>query len=308
MRQRDLGKTGLKVSVLGFGASPLGGEFGAIDEAEGIRAVHRSIDLGINFFDTAPFYGRTRSETVLGHALEGRRHEVVLATKVGRYGKTDFDFRPETILPGLDASLTRLKTDHVDVVYVHDIEFGDLDPILSDTIPALVKAKEQGKVRAIGVSGLPLAILEAAVQGCELDLILSYCHYHLADQTLMQALAPMVRQRGMGLVNAAPLAMGLLTQPGPPAWHPAPEALKSACRMAAHYCTDHGVDLADLALDFAIKSELIDSTVVGMSTVAEVERNVAAISTRADMSIYEALAKILAPVSGVTWPSGKSMS
>ncbi len=306
MRQRDLGQTGLKVSVLGFGASPLGGEFGAIDESEGIRSVHRAIDLGINFFDTAPFYGRTRSETVLGQALEGRRHEVVLATKVGRYGKTEFDFSPKTIIAGLEASLNRLKTDHVDVIYVHDIEFGDLALILNETIPALMKAKAQGKIGAVGVSGLPLAILQEAVLGADLDLILSYCHYHLADQSLMDNLAPLVRSKGMGLINAAPLAMGLLTQPGPPAWHPAPDAMKQACREAAEYCTQQGFDLADVALDFATRLDSVDSTVVGMSTVVEVDRNVAAIGISVDPMILVAIEEILAPVRGMTWSSGKA--
>ena len=305
MRQRDLGRTGLKVSILGYGASPLGGEFGDIDEQEGIHSVHRAIELGINFFDTAPFYGRTRSETVLGEALEGHRHEVVLATKVGRYGKTEFDFRPATIIPGLEASLRRLKTDYVDVVYVHDIEFGDLDLILNETIPALFQAKAQGKIRAVGVSGLPLQVLKDAVLGSELDLILSYCHYHLADQTLMEELAPLVRLRGMGLVNAAPLAMGLLTQPGPPAWHPSSDPLKNACRRAAEFCERNGIDLADLALDFATKSDLIDSTVVGMPTSSEVERNVAAVGLSVHASIIAEVNSILDPVRGLTWISGK---
>lgn len=305
MELRELGRTGLKVSVLGYGASPLGGEFGPIDEAEGIRSVHRALDLGINFFDTAPFYGRTRSETVLGQALEGRRDRVVLASKVGRYGKTEFDFRPETVLNGLDESLRRLRTDHIDVVYVHDIEFGEHEPIASETIPALERARQAGKVGAIGVSGLPLAVLRRMIEAVPLDLVLSYSHYHLADTRLVEELLPAVEARGIGLVNAAPLAMGLLTQPGPPDWHPAPDTLKQACRSAAEFCRGRGVDLADLALAFALQAPRVHSTVVGMPSVSQVERNVEASRRPADPTLLGEILEILRPVSGQTWPSGR---
>ncbi|MDX2035977.1 MAG: aldo/keto reductase [Isosphaeraceae bacterium] len=304
MELRPLGKTGIVVSRLGYGASPLGGEFGVIDEDEGIRSVHRAIDLGIRLFDVAPYYGRTRAETVLGRALAGRRDEVVLCSKVGRYGKDDFDFRPERILPGLEESLERLGTDHLDLVIVHDIEFRPLAPILEATIPALVRAREQGKVRAIGVSGLPLGVLERAVDGAELDFVLSYCRYTLQDRSLTDSLMPKVRRKGMGLLNAAPLAMGLLTQFDPPPWHPAPLAVVHACKAAARHCAERGADLADVALAFALANSEIDSTIVGMPTIAQVERNLKACLTPADPVLVAEIEEILAPVRGVSWPSG----
>src|SRR2546421_11501277 len=93
MRCRPLGRTGLEVSILGFGASPLGGVFGEIDESEAVRAVHAAIDLGVNLFDVSPYYGLTRAESVVGRALKQiPRHRFILATKVGRYGASDFDF------------------------------------------------------------------------------------------------------------------------------------------------------------------------------------------------------------------------
>ena len=150
-----MGRTGLEVSALGFGGSPLGGEFGPIDEAEGRRAVRHAVERGITYFDVAPYYGRTRAETVLGEALRGIRDRVVLATKVGRYGKSDFDFRPERVRTSLEESLVRLRTDVIDVVFVHDIEFGELGPILSETIPALERRGTRGRCGRSGSAASP---------------------------------------------------------------------------------------------------------------------------------------------------------
>ena len=305
MERRLLGKTGLEVSALGFGGAPLGGEYGRIDEEEGRRAVRHAIDRGISYFDIAPYYGRTRSETVLGEALRGIRDRVVLATKVGRYGKSDFDFRGERVRTSLEESLVRLQTDVIDVVFVHDIEFGELGEILSETIPALERAREQGKVRAIGVSGLPLPVLRRAVEGARLDVVLSYCHYHLADTTMEEGLAPSASERGVGLVNASPLAMGLLTDSGPPEWHPAPPTLKATCRRAAETCAREGADLAELALRFAIETPIVATTLVGMATVAQVDRNLEAIARPLDRSLLERVRAVLEPVKDMTWPSGR---
>ena len=305
MERRLLGRTGLEVSALGFGGSPLGGEFGPIDEGEGRRAVRHAFERGITYFDVAPYYGRTRAETLLGEALRGIRDRVVLATKVGRYGKSEFDFRPERVLTSLEESLVRLRTDVIDVVFVHDIEFGELGPLLSETIPALERARDQGKVRAIGVSGLPLPVLRRAVEGARLDVVLSYCHYHLADTTLEDGLAPHASERGVGVVNASPLAMGLLTQAGPPEWHPAPPALKAACRRAAEVCAREGADLAALALRFAIDTPIVATTLVGMPTVAQVDRNLEATARPIDRPLLERVRAVLEPVEGTTWPSGR---
>jgi L-galactose dehydrogenase len=304
VERRKLGRTGLEVSTLGYGASPLGNAFGPIDVAEGHRSVHRAIDLGINLFDTSPYYGKTLSETVLGEALAGRRDEILLCSKVGRYGVAEFNFTPKTILPGLEASLKRLKTDHLDLVIAHDIEFAPLGPILAESIPALLKAKEQGKVRAVGVSGLPLKCLHRAIEGAPLDFALSYCHYTLYDTTLEDDLGQIAAQRGIGLINAAPLGMGLLTEPGPPDWHPAPDALKRACLEAVALCETRRADIAALALAFSVAAPFVATTIVGMPTVAEVEANVRAATSPPDPGLLAEVQSILAPVSDMTWPSG----
>src|SRR5947207_4635822 len=124
MRTRELGRTGLRVTPLGFGAAPVGGHYGDADDAGQVAAVRHAIDCGINLIDTSPYYSETRSETLLGEALAGGyRDKVVLTTKAGRNGLADFDFSAAGMLRSLDASLKRLRTDHVDIWFVHDIEF-----------------------------------------------------------------------------------------------------------------------------------------------------------------------------------------
>ena len=185
MEYRKLGKTGLDVSILSFGASSLGSVFRPIDENEGIRAVHVALDMGVNLIDCSPFYGITAAETVLGKALRGvPRDKVVLATKVGRYGDDEFDFSAQRVKRSVDESLGRMGVDHIDVIQCHDIEYVSLDQIVDETIPALRQVQKSGKVGFVGITGFPLAIYPAIMDRIEVDTILSYAHYSMNDTTL----------------------------------------------------------------------------------------------------------------------------
>jgi L-galactose dehydrogenase len=306
MELRTLGKTGLRVSVVGFGAASLGNMYEPIDEAVGRAAVHRALDLGINLFDTSPYYGETLSETLLGKALAGgRRERVVLCTKVGRITKTRFDFSADFIARSLDDSLRRLQTDHLDVFHAHDIEFADdFERIFAETAGALERAKQQGKCRFIGMTGLPVRLLVQAIERCPLDVVLSYCHCNLLDSTMKTLLLPAAQRRGVGVFNASPLAMGLLRSQAAPAWHPAPPELHAAARRAAEVCTAAGVELADLAQQAVFHDAAVTTTFVGMARPEEVEASVRAVETPPDAGLLAAVQAVLAPVQNVTWPSG----
>jgi L-galactose dehydrogenase len=307
MNYRPLGRTGLKVSVLGFGGSSLGSVFREIDEREGIRTVHTAVEHGINFIDTSPFYGLTRAEAVLGKALrEIPRERYILATKVGRYGykERDFDFSAARVARSVDESLGRLGTDHVDFIQVHDMEFGSIHQIVAETLPALRRVQEAGKARFVGITCLPLRLLRAVVDRAEVDQVQSYCHYCLND-TSLAALLPHLRQRGVGVVNSAPLAMRLLCLEGPPAWHPAPRALRERCAQAARYCASRGGDLGRLALQFSVANPDIATTVVGTASAERIERNIREIDEPIDGELLAGVQRILEPVRDVTWPSGR---
>ena len=250
MEYRKLGRTDLNLSLVGFGGATLGGVFGNIDPADGIRAVHLAVDSGINFFDSSPYYGITVSETRLGEALAGRRERVVLATKCGRYGFDQFDFSAKRVTASIDESLRRLQTDYIDLFQVHDVEFGDVEQIIHETLPALRQLQKQGKARYIGITGYPPKLLRRMAEATPVDSILTYCHYNLINTDMDGVLTTFARDRGIGLINASGLCMGLLTEHGPPDWHPAPQQVRDAGKKAAEFCRAHGANISKLALRF----------------------------------------------------------
>ncbi|HVO99235.1 MAG TPA: aldo/keto reductase [Bryobacteraceae bacterium] len=305
MEYAQLGRTGLLVSKLGFGASPLGNEFGERDPVEGERAVHCAIDLGISYFDVAPYYGRTLAETRLGAALEGRRDKVVLATKCGRYDAGLFDFSPARIRTSIEESLRRLRTDYLDVFLAHDIEFVDPRQIVGEAIPTMRALQWEGKARAVGITGLQLKVMRRVAEAAPVDAILSYCRYNLLITDMDDLLTAFVGQHHIGLINASPLHMGMLTDSGPPAWHPAPAEVKEAARHVVDACRARGALASDLALQFCLQHPYAATTLAGMATVEQVRQNVRAASHRPDPDLLEEARRIAAPVFNRTWASGR---
>lgn len=305
MEYRTLGRTDLKVSALSLGGSSLGGHFREVDESVAIRTVHTAIDLGINFVDTSPFYGATRAETVLGKALRGvPRDKMLVATKVGRYGLDDFNFSAAHVTAGFEASLQRLQLDYVDLLQCHDIEFGSLDQVVNETLPALRKLQAAGKARWIGITGLPLAIFKNVAARAEIDTILSYCHYSLADTTLL-AILPMLTAKNIGVINASALAMGLLTDRGPPDWHPAPAKMKAICEEAAAHCRSRGTLIEKLAVQYSYAAPDVATTLVGTARPESITKNVEWIAEPIDDRLLSEVKEILAPIRDQTWLAGR---
>jgi L-galactose dehydrogenase len=306
MRYRTLGSTGLAVSILSFGASSLGGVFHSVDESECIRAVHQALDVGINYFDVSPYYGLTLAETRLGKALSSvARDRYVLSTKAGRYGESLFDMSYGRIVGSVEESLERLRTDYLDIVFLHDIEFVPLTVVIEQALPALRDLQRQGKIRFVGVSGLPLTVFTRTLARAELDVVLSYCHYALNDTSLLGVL-PLLSARGVGVVNASPLAMGLLSARGAPDWHPAGVRIRACCRAAAQVCEAAGADLAQLAIQFATANDAIPTTLFSTARPDNVEKNVRWLDEPIDEGLMRAVLAALEPIHNATWPSGLS--
>lgn len=288
-----------------------------MDADEGRRAVHKAFEKGINFFDTSPFYGDTKSERALGVAIRDLpREEIIVATKVGRYGADAFDFSATRVTASVEESLERLGVSYIDLIQCHDMEFVDLNQIVSETLPALLELKKAGKVRHIGITGLPLSIFRYVLDRVPentVDCVLSYCHYTICD-TSLKDLVPYLQSKRVGIINASPLCMGLLTKRGPPEWHPAPTELVKAAQLAADACGELGVDIADVALQFSLKNTDIATTLVGMCTTQQVEENCTAVLKALGLgdakngdsfdAASTAVEKILSPVHNTTWPSG----
>jgi len=304
MLYRRLGKTELNVSVIGFGASPLGNVFDDCDESEGIRSVHCAIDLGINFFDVAPFYGLTLAETRLGDAIKGKRNDILLATKCGRYGLRDFDFSYQRILDSADESLKRLKTDYVDLMQLHDIEFGSKEQVLNEAIPALQKIKASGKARFVGITGLPVRYLAAIATEVEVDTVLSWAHYNLLQDEINAELVPLCQQKDMGLMNAAPLVQRILSDASIPAWHNAPVELQAIQAPLLECCKKYGVALSDVAIRYAIDHPFIASTIIGMCDQNNVKKNIGVLEFSMPEGLLDEINQLVAPVKNTMWYEG----
>jgi L-galactose dehydrogenase len=305
LKYRKLGLTGEEVSILSFGASSLGGVFHDIDENEGIRTVHAAVGLGINLIDVSPYYGLTKAETVLGRAIKDMsRDRFLLSTKAGRYGDNEFDFSASRIVSSVEESLKRLNTEYIDILYLHDIEFGSLEQIMEESIPALNRLKQQGKIRFTGVSGLPLPIFRTVLGAAQVDSILSYCHYSLNDSSLL-GLLPLLQQHGVGLVNASPLSMGLLSGKQPPSWHPAGDKIKDTCWTAVEHCKQRGIDIAKLAIQYSVNNERIPTTLVSTSNSATIAKNAAWVEEPMDIEALQEVLGLLEPIHNKTWLSGR---
>jgi len=273
METRLLGKTGLKLPVLGFGASSLGQEFRSVTLDEALQSVRVALDCGLNFIDTSPFYGRGMSEVLLGVALRGvPRDGFKLCTKLGRYDLNHFDFSARRVAESVDVSLHRLGTDHLDIILCHDIEFVELRQIVNETIPALRKIQKAGKVRFIGFSGYPQKLFRFICDQTEVDCVLSYNQYTLQNTRFADETIPYLKAKRIGVMNAGPFSARLLTNAALPSWLKEPPNVKAAARQAAQHCASRGVDIAKLALQFSLANPDITTTIAGSANPANIRQ------------------------------------
>src|SRR6476620_7338534 len=264
MQTRPLGKTGLDLPILSFGASSLGQEFRSVQLDEALQSVRLALECGLNFIDTSPFYGRGMSEVLLGIALRDvPRDSYTLCTKLGRYDLAHFDFSAKRVSESVDVSLHRLGTDHLDIVLCHDIEFVPMQQIVDETIAALRAAQKAGKVRYIGFSGYPQKIFRFICDQTDVDCVLSYNQYTLQNTRFADETVPYLKKKGIGVMNAGPFSARLLTNAPLPAWLKEPENVRAAARKAAEHCAAKGADIAKLALQFSLGNPDITTTVAG---------------------------------------------
>lgn len=213
MEYAILGKTGFKVSKIGLGGAPLGGDFGATTDEDVTRVIDGALDAGINFIDTAPLYGRGESERRIGQALKGKRDQVILATKAVMRGDP---YSYENTIKSVEDSLSRLQTDYIDLIQLHELEQTTYEQAVNETLPAFLKLKEQGKVRAIGVNAGKLELLMPFLKEDLVDTIQTYAKYTLVDYTAKDELLPLAKEKNIGVIHGSPLAMGILAdQPAP---------------------------------------------------------------------------------------------
>lgn len=303
MLYRKLGKTDLEISAVSFGTGSLGELFGPLDEADALRLVDEAIDAGINFIDTSPFYGS--AEYRLGKALPGKRDKVILGTKAGRYGLTDFDYSRKRVRDSVEHSLRLMGTDYLDILQLHDIEHVPLERVLNEGYAALVELRDEGKCRYIGMTGYPLATMRRVMTDVDLDVLLTYAHGTLLDNSIGE-LQPLADTRGVGLINAAALTLGLLSPRGSNVSfeHPASPAVQEAAAKMVAFCQQRGVDPAFIANQYAIQRSGCATTVVGVGKSRHLASAIAAVSTPIDDALVAELLA-LRPADGERqWISG----
>jgi L-galactose dehydrogenase len=293
---RPLGRTGLKLSSLSFGASSLGQEFRPVDLGEALKSVHTALDLGMNFIDTSPFYGRGMSEVLLGVALRGiPRDRYLLGSKLGRYSGKHFDFSARRVIESVDISLERMGVEYLDIMLCHDIEFVEMSQIVEETLPALKQVQKQGKVRFVGISGYPMNIFRYVLDRTELDVVLSYNHYTLQN-TMLADLVPYLKAKNVGIMNAAPFSARLLTNATLPPWHKATPEVRETCRRAAARCQSAGVDIAQLAVQYSVAHADLATCVVGSANPENVRKWVEWAGTPIDQQLLADVLEILRPI------------
>jgi L-galactose dehydrogenase len=310
MEYRKLGNTDMEVSILSFGASSLGGVFRPVSLDDCVETVRATLEGGINLIDVSPAYGETLAETNLGKALKSiSRDRYYLATKVGSYSETkrDYDYSSERAERSLHQSLKRLGVDYVDLIQCHDVEFADHDQIVNETLPALHRLKRQGLVRFVGITGLPLKVFPSIlgrVESGTVDTILSFCHYELNDNSLAD-LTPYLRERGVGIINASPTGMGLLTSRGAPAWHPASKAIVEGCRKAVEYCEARGIDIMKLAIQYSCSHADVSTTLVSTARPQSILDNIAYAEEPMDEGLVAEVLGVLKPIQRFNFTRGR---
>ncbi|MBO5686349.1 MAG: aldo/keto reductase [Alistipes sp.] len=307
MKFNEIGKTGMKVSALSFGASSLGSVFRSTREEEALEAVYTAIEGGMNFIDVSPYYGHYKAETVLGKALKNiPRDKYYLSTKVGRYGKdgvNTWDYSAKRAQESVYESMERLHIDHIDLINVHDVEFADLNQVVNETLPALVELREKGIVSHVGITDLQLENLKWVIEHVPagtVESVLNFCHYCLCDDKIVDFL-DFFEANNVGIISASPLSMGLLSQRGVPDWHPAPKPLVEACTKAARHCASKGYPIEKLAMQFALSNDRIATTLFSSANPENVKKNLAFVEEPIDWQLVEEVREIIGDQQRVSW-------
>ena len=282
----------LTISEFGFGASPFGNIYNQkLCDNEVRLCVETALENGINYFDVAPYYGKGLAQKRLAKALGKNSQKIILSTKVGRYGHNSFNFSDENIIQSIHHSLELFSRDYLDIVFCHDIEFVDSNIILNSALPTLKKLKQQGKIRAIGISGYPLPLLYSIAKQFPLDIILSYSQLTLINQNL-KSYSQKFHDLNVNVINASPFDMGLLTQSNCPAWHPASQELKNKITTLLEKCTQNQIKIEKSAFQYSLNTNNAQSHLTGIGSHKQLKQCLQWYYEKKDSSAIDIIIKL----------------
>jgi len=302
---RRLGRSALEISVLGFGAAPLGGIYRALSDEDADATVAAAYEAGMRYFDVAPFYGLGLAEHRLGRSLRARRSDCVLSTKVGRLLRplrgrqpesmyvdplpfeVAYDYSYDGVMRSIDDSYQRTGLVEFDILFIHDVNrrwHGDdvdrrFDEVMAGGYRALEELRRNGNVKAVGVGVNDNDILVRFAEAGRFDCFMLAGRYTLLDQSPLDELFPLCERLGIAIIAAAPFNSGILAtgaRPGAKFFYAdAPAEIIERTRQIEQVCERHGVPLVAAALQFALGHPIVASVATGVSSPAEVATNVA---------------------------------
>ncbi len=288
MQRRPLGTTGRLVSVIGLGGAGLGGVYGAITDDQAVETVSCALARGVDFIDTAPLYGV--SEERLGLALAGRREQVFLATKVGLLRGGARITAADDVRRSVADSLRRLRTDYLDLLQYHELQPDIAAAVLADggAVEAMVRLREEGVVRHLGVTGRQLGTLCDALRTEQFATVLTYLEYSPLTLAAQDALFPLAASLGVGLIAGSPLGAGLLagadlSSLSRPLDDPALRRAHAVSALAAQA----GWSVPDLAIAFELADPRVSVLIPGANSPDQVAAAVAAAGRRVPFDLLE---------------------
>ena len=292
--RRPLGRTGLTVPAIGLGGAGIGGVYGEESDSDAIETVRYAVEQGIDFIDTDASYGE--SERRIGIALEGGlRERVVLSTKCGTHPEQRGDFSWDGTMWNVENSLRVLKTDHLDLLLVHDP--GSMEPVMEQrgALAALEELKSQGVISYIGLGQRRHDFHRLAIESGRFDVILTYNDYNPIRTTAGDWLLPLAAQHNIGVINGSPLAMGLLTGDDPDeiaAEKKAPGREVAMARRLYEWCQERDILEQAVVFQFCLRQPAIHCTITGAKTRAEFEEDLRAATLPLPDGIWDEIAAL----------------
>ena len=292
--RRRLGRTELEVTCLGMGGAGLGR--GDVTDDEAVEAVHRAIDLGINYLDTAPLYGESERRVGLALADGNWREKIYLATKTGTHPEWRGDYSAAGTRRSVENSLRLLNTDYLDVCLVHDPD--SMEPVVAKggALDELQRMREEGLIKFIGLGVRQHEFHKIAIETGVVDVILTYLDYTLLSQTANEWLLPFATENDIGIINGSPIAMGLLSGVEP-------DVSASSVHLGTYdaekahqlwqWANDNNQNVLNLAIQFCFRQPRIAMSLTGSKNAEEVEQNFAAATTPVPEDVWEQLVVFL---------------
>lgn len=298
LTKRRLGQTHMDVTIMSLGGAGLGGVFSSVSDAEGVAAIEKGLELGINWLDTSPKYGE--AERRMGIALKGvPRDSFYISSKVGTHPARGLDYSSDATYWTVENSLKVLGVDYLDICLIHEPETHHLEQALNPggAMEALVNLKKQGIIKSIGIGVQDHEIIRKAIDTNHLDVILTVNDYTLLRQSVLEGVCDYAEPRELGIINGAALAMGLLSGRDPnsigtPKWKPPVNEVTSALKVH-DWCRKRGISVLGLALQFSLRQPRITATLIGPANAQEVQGCWDAVSTEISESIWLELPELL---------------